>query len=324
MTGGFAFEWCLHALHVTAQGSVAALLLMPAARFWESRRPALASALLAVAFLKFLLPPMLPAPSGIFSFFAAVPAGGVRVTGVVLAVAAVLHAAGIVFVLFRLAREHAAIAGIWRRASESAAAPLYPLFEARCREAGTDRAPELRVSREIGVPFAWGVFRPAILVPEALCAALSEDTLSLLLAHEAAHARRRDPARNVFESTVAALWWFNPVFGGLIRRRRALREERCDADVVKLLPGRARDYAQALVEAASVAFPVRTPGVASPATTTAEELARRLRRIARPERVRRSAGLEAAACLAAAALLIPGVRPGAAPRSRPSGLVRPR
>jgi hypothetical protein len=291
-------EWALHLFQMTIQGTLAAGILLAAASAARHSSPGFRSALLSVALAKFVLPPMLPFPTGVFSRFEAAPRAFFSRMGVgACAAIAVLHVAGgaVAFARFAAARRRAR--GWVLRSRPFAAGTSWP--------AGTD----VRISAEVPVPCAVGGRRPAILLPEALVATLGDEAIRSIVLHEAAHLARRDPATNAFESIVSAFWWFHPLVRTVVARRRETREERCDDAVVRVLP--AGVYARALVAAAALAGGSRPAGTAA-ATGPARDLERRLRRLSRTGRRRRPV-LAVLALAAATAALLPGVNPPAGP-----------
>ena len=300
-----AGEWTLHLIHFTAQGSVAAALMLALAAAIPRSSPSLRGALLGVGLLKFVVPPMLPFPTGLFSRFgAALPGVSEPGRAAALAAIAAVHVAGAAVSFARLARE----GGRVRRTRRRSAAVLIPGFPDRARRAGLRRVPEVRVSSEAPVPCAIGGRRPAILLPKRVVESVSGPALDLVLAHELAHLRRRDPLREAAESFVASLWWFNPLPRRVIERRRELREELCDAEVLRAEPGRGREYSLALLAVASLAPPGRR-SFAVAATGTASQLERRLRRIAEGRPGSGGAVLRSLLVAAAVLFLLPGVHP---------------
>jgi len=86
--------------------------------------------------------------------------------------------------------------------------------------------PVLQSSRIRG-PLVAGLFHPVILLPE------SSETWTFtrrraVLAHEAAHIRRRDPAILLVAHFAAALYWFHPLCWLAVARLRAESERACD------------------------------------------------------------------------------------------------
>jgi TonB family protein len=102
--------------------------------------------------------------------------------------------------------------------------------------AAEGRAPVLRSSRVPG-PLAAGLLRPVILLPD------SADTWTparrrAVLAHEAAHIRRRDPAILLAAHIATAVYWFHPLCWLAASRMRAESERACDDAALRtgLLP----------------------------------------------------------------------------------------
>ena len=114
---------------------------------------------------------------------------------------------------------------------------------------GTIRANRL-TSASCVVPVTVGLLRPRVILPECR-REWSQAQLDAVLAHERAHARRRDPLVQWLALLNRALFWFHPLAWWLDRRLSALAEEACDAAVI----GQGhdpRDYAEYLVEMARV------------------------------------------------------------------------
>ena len=321
----FAFEWVLHVYHATWQGTAAALVLMAVARVRSPWSPSFRAALLGAAALKFVLPPMIPAPTGVFSpFHAELPAllrrglspesGFGRVcVGLVF-----LHAAGMVRGAWRLAREAFALERIRRSARPVDEPKLLRHRRELCSRLGIGPEPPLLASLEVSVPCAFGMRKPAILVPQSPLDRGGEASLRLVLAHELAHLARRDPRRNALRSGLAVLWWFNPAVQALVERLREISEELADDAALEATRGSAREYAQALVSAAAAAGTAPVSPACAISGKSAAGLERRIVRLADPGR-RRSSALSRRQRLAVAAvalLFLPGVRPG---QERPKG-----
>lgn len=90
--------------------------------------------------------------------------------------------------------------------------------------------------RERGVePGVFGLFRPAVLVPEGIEERLSGEQFDAVLAHECCHARRRDNLAAAIHMLVEALFWFYPVVWWIGKRLVAERERACDQDVARVI-----------------------------------------------------------------------------------------
>lgn len=94
--------------------------------------------------------------------------------------------------------------------------------------------PEVRVHAGLGEPCLCGIFRPAILLPGRWLASSRPETLDAVLAHELAHARRRDPLANLAQRALEAIFFFHPGVRWLSRSLRRQRELCADALAVRL------------------------------------------------------------------------------------------
>jgi TonB family protein len=123
---------------------------------------------------------------------------------------------------------------------------------ARCaadisREYGV-RDPLLLQSGHPSLLVTWGVRQPKILLP-ACARAWREDRIRLVLAHELAHARRRDWLITLGSEVLRAVYWFNPVLWIVCRRLRQESEQACD-DAVLNRGVEGAEYAEHLVDIA--------------------------------------------------------------------------
>jgi len=153
-----------------------------------------------------------------------------------------LFAAGMAFQLVRTG------AGVWslgwvRRRATPCDLPS-PTAEIAQRIAGN--VPRVLLSEDVSMAFLTGWLRPKIILPSE-AASWPADKLSLVVAHEAAHIRRRDhlvqPALAVFR----ILYWWNPLAILAVALLRREREQACD-DLVLGENVRPSDYAGVLVE----------------------------------------------------------------------------
>lgn len=102
-----------------------------------------------------------------------------------------------------------------------------------CREmAGVRRIGRIRQFDGIDQPAVMGVLRPTLLLPSDVTA-LADDRLRLIMLHELAHVRRWDIATNWALVAIRAIHWWNPVYWLAASRFYSLREQACDAFVVR-------------------------------------------------------------------------------------------
>ncbi|MEK7404402.1 MAG: M56 family metallopeptidase [Acidobacteriota bacterium] len=149
-------------------------------------------------------------------------------------------------------------------------------------------------------PAAWGVWRPAILIPAGLADRLGERELEAVLLHELLHVKRGDNLAASLQALVCAVFWFHPLVWWIDRRILAERERACDEQVVGLL-GEAGDYAASILKTCEF-------GLASPAagiSAAGSDLKRRVERIMTQQRFLAVAPRRAAvAAVASAAVAI--------------------
>jgi TonB family protein len=94
----------------------------------------------------------------------------------------------------------------------------------------------------------WGVFRPTIVLPVA-AREWSRERARVVLAHELAHAVRRDWPVQLVAECLRAVYWFNPIMWIACRRLRHESEVACD-DAVLRAGVSGCDYATHLVDLA--------------------------------------------------------------------------
>ncbi len=181
------------------------------------------------------------------------------------------------------------------------------------------RARGISVVQVDGVgPLTFGWPRGVILVPDA-----GFSSEKLVLRHEVAHVQRADFLWQALASLVCALWWFSPAVWLAARELRREAERACD-DIVLSQGVFAPDYADCLLEVASMK-PLSLPFAASLVSLAQKSaLASRIAALLAPERDRRPVGL--LAVLGIGALLLPAglalTRPAAADAPVPA-LIRP-
>jgi TonB family protein len=127
--------------------------------------------------------------------------------------------------------------------------------------------PEVRCSSETRGPVVLGLRRPLLLVPEGFLTTeiqrasdgdvrtASDDDIAAALAHECAHIRRRDFAKNLIYECVAAAVAYHPACWLMRRRIAETRELVCDEMAAGAAGDRAEYAASLLRLATSMAVP---------------------------------------------------------------------
>jgi beta-lactamase regulating signal transducer with metallopeptidase domain/HEAT repeat protein len=122
------------------------------------------------------------------------------------------------------------------------------------------RLPRLVASERVELPFAYGAWRPTIVLP-AKAAAWSDERRRLVLAHELAHVKRHDLLGHTLGRLACALYWFHPLVWVAARRLRA-ESERASDDLVLGSGARASDYADHLLDILASVRRERVPAAA--------------------------------------------------------------
>jgi len=107
---------------------------------------------------------------------------------------------------------------------------------------------QLRIGEDGIPPMMWGILKYTILLPAA-AVGWTRARLHDVLAHELAHAKRKDGIIQILVQCVCALYWFNPLVWYAAYRMQIERERACD-DYVLNLGANAEDYADHLVQIA--------------------------------------------------------------------------
>jgi beta-lactamase regulating signal transducer with metallopeptidase domain len=103
----------------------------------------------------------------------------------------------------------------------------------RGRSVSVDRVGGVEIRELQGLlgPVAAGVFRPVIFFPETW-REWSEAHRQVVLEHELAHHRRRDPLSRLFVELACAVHWYHPLVRWMARRFMLQSEFACDAMVL--------------------------------------------------------------------------------------------
>ncbi|MSR56172.1 MAG: hypothetical protein EXS05_00625 [Planctomycetaceae bacterium] len=130
---------------------------------------------------------------------------------------------------------------------------LLGLWDACCAMAGIRSRLPVVVFDGVHQPAVMGLFHPELLLPSNALD-LSDDELRMIMLHELAHVRRWDLAINWGLVVLRAVHWWNPIYWIAAARFRSLREQACDAFVVRTAQSQtSRDYSELLLKLAQQA-----------------------------------------------------------------------
>jgi TonB family protein len=236
---GPAFQ---HALWTTA---LFAEILLPAL----SATPAdlLQSAQTWLASLRHAVPAI--GPTVTITMGEAHAATGFQIPPILLAAAAILYLAALAFFATRLAIGLHKTSSLRRRAQPLTLTGYAHQSYNRCANLFAVPHAQVATSPEIASPITLGIRRPTLLLPAQLDTLLDED-LDAAIAHEFAHIRRRDFAKNLFYEILSLPIAFHPILWLTRRRMSETRELVCDAMAANAVAGPQR-YARSLLRLAT-------------------------------------------------------------------------
>jgi beta-lactamase regulating signal transducer with metallopeptidase domain len=110
---------------------------------------------------------------------------------------------------------------------------------------GITRRIDLIMTPEVTEPGVWRVFRPIVLLPEAISSQLNDEELETLMMHEMAHVLRWDNLVSNLNMVLCCIFWFNPIVWLIDTWLLKEREEACD-EVVLRWSGAGEVYASSI------------------------------------------------------------------------------
>jgi TonB family protein len=160
------------------------------------------------------------------------------------------------------------------RARRIEAGPWRVICDELAPASGIRRRVTLLQSDRPALLVTWGFRTPKILLPTG-AATWASDRIRIVLAHELAHARRRDWAAQLSAELLRAIYWFNPLFWAASRHLRRDSELACD-DAVLGEGVEPSEYASQLVALARELRPGRRTWVPAPAIVGPSHFERRI------------------------------------------------
>lgn len=88
--------------------------------------------------------------------------------------------------------------------------------------------PMLKVSKQVLVPAAYGIFKPTVLLPLSLISKIPREQLEAIIKHELCHLKRNDFVHNIIQLCADTLLFFHPGIRWMNNDIRHIREQCCD------------------------------------------------------------------------------------------------
>ncbi|MBT2115397.1 M56 family metallopeptidase [Dyella sp. LX-66] len=183
----------------------------------------------------------------------------------------------------------------------------------RCEERSARWPVWLAASADVG-PALLGAWRPRIVLPADFATRYDAQEQALVLAHEQAHADRRDGLWSLCALITLALCWPHTLAWWCWHRFRHDQELACDAAVMRVHRGRRKQYAEALLKTQMAAMALPVGCTWSPRHPLTERIAMLK---AKPDSIlrRRLGSIALAACTIAMAGVVYAATPAAAART---------
>lgn len=132
-------------------------------------------------------------------------------------------------------------------------------------------------------PGIFGIFRPALLLPEGIAERLAPDQMAAIVAHELCHVRNYDNLAAAIHMLTESIFWFHPLLWWIGKRMVDERERACDEEVL-LLGGNPQVYAESILKVCE--FYLESP-LNCVSGITGSDLRRRVRHIMENQASRR-------------------------------------
>jgi bla regulator protein blaR1 len=209
-----------------------------------------------------------PAPGGHLSIaFAAAPEAAREFNGVyqwpalVLWLLAVFYSATLLYFAGRMAWSLSRVRAVARNAEPLLLTGEQQQIWSRCRHSFHLPGARILSSVAISGPVVAGIRRPILIMPAGFTDRCTGSDFLAALAHECAHANRRDFQKNLCYEVISLVLAFHPAIWLIKARIAQTREMICDSMVAEQVLD-ARAYAHSLLRLASlIALPPRTASV---------------------------------------------------------------
>ncbi len=113
---------------------------------------------------------------------------------------------------------------------------------------GINKKTEIRYSDELLQPFAYGVFKPKIILPQSLLTDIDSVSMDYIITHEMTHIKQQDVLIKRWSTILCVLHWFNPLVWLLDHLLSEDIEKACDEVVIQHFGlSKRQEYAELLL-----------------------------------------------------------------------------
>ncbi len=134
----------------------------------------------------------------------------------------------VIFLSFRLARSWIQLAAIKHECDPNTSRELKQYIKNIAIKLDLPTIPMLKISRQVLVPAAYGLFKPTILLPLSLINQIPQEQLEAIIKHELCHLKRNDFIHNIIQLCADILLFFHPGIKWMNNDIRHIREQCCD------------------------------------------------------------------------------------------------
>lgn len=143
-----------------------------------------------------------------------------------------LWAATVVFLSVRLIRSWMQLAAIRHDCDPRLSNELKQYIKNIAIKLDLPVIPALKVSQQVLVPAAYGIFKPTVLLPLSLISQIPREQLLAIIKHELCHLKRNDFIHNIIQLCADILLFFHPGIRWMNNDIRHTREQCCDQMVL--------------------------------------------------------------------------------------------
>ncbi len=156
----------------------------------------------------------------------------------------------VLFLSFRVVKSWLTLASIRHDCDPNVSRQLKQFVKNIAIKLDLPSIPMLKVSKEVLVPAAYGVFKPTVLLPLSLIGQIPREQLEAIIKHELCHLKRNDFIHNIIQICADILLFFHPGIRWMNNDIRHTREQCCDQMVLQQ-ETEAITYAKALTNIAT-------------------------------------------------------------------------